>query len=119
METSGQLSSNHHSYRKNHSAVTAMLQLSDEIFTGCDENKITTLVTLDQSSAFDVISHDTLDLKLRLYNFSEQVLSWIHSYLNSQKSIRHNRDEELEVLQRDIQSTARFGTWADFLCNLC
>ena len=42
MESSGQLNTNHHSYRKMHSTVTAMLQLSDAIFAGCDANKITT-----------------------------------------------------------------------------
>ena len=81
MESSGQLNGNHHSYRKHHSTVTAMLQLSDAMFTGCDTNKITTLVTLDQSAAFDVIRHDTLCTKLKLYNFSEEVLTWIQSYL--------------------------------------
>ena len=39
MEKSGQLNQNHHSYRKNHSTVTAMLQLSDAIFHGCDVKK--------------------------------------------------------------------------------
>ena len=82
METSGQMNSNHHSYRKQHSTVTAMLQLSDAIFSGCDANRITTLVTLDQSAAFDVLSHVTLRRKLKLYNFSEEVLRWIDSYLN-------------------------------------
>ena len=82
MENSGQFNSNHHSYRKNHSTVTAMLQLSDAIFSGCDANRITTLVTLDQSAAFDVLSHVTLRRKLKMYNFSEETLAWIDSYLN-------------------------------------
>ena len=58
MEKSGQLNPNHHSYRKDHSTVTAMLELSDAIFNGCEAKKITTLITLDQSAAFDVLSHD-------------------------------------------------------------
>ena len=82
MENSGQLSANHHSYRKNHSTVTSMLQLSDAIFHGCDLNKITTLVTLDQSAAFDVLSHKILTRKLALYNFSENFIEWITSYLS-------------------------------------
>ena len=82
MEASGQMNANHHSYRKLHSTVTAMLQLSDAIFTGCDTNKITTLVTLDQSAAFDVLRHDTLIRKLRLYNFGDDALRWIHSFLS-------------------------------------
>ena len=63
MEQSGQLNSNHHSYRKNHSTLTSMLQLSDAIFNGCDQNKITTLVTLDQSAAFDVFVSQDIDTK--------------------------------------------------------
>ena len=81
MENTGQINPNHHSYRKNHSTVTAMLQLSDAIFNGCDTNKITTLVTLDQSAAFDVLRHQTLMRKLAMYNFGENVLTWIESYL--------------------------------------
>ena len=81
MESTGQLNQNHHSYRKNHSTVTAMLQLSDAIFQGCDNKKITTLVTLDQSSAFDVLRHSTLLRKLALYNFGDKALEWISSYL--------------------------------------
>ena len=76
------MNSNHHSYRKQHSTVTAMLQLSDAVFSRCDANKITTLVTLDQSAAFDMLSHETLCRKLKLYNFSEEVLNWVKSYLN-------------------------------------
>ena len=82
MENSGQLNANHHSYRKNHSTVTSMLQLSDAIFHGCDVNKITTLVTLDQSAAFDVLSHQILTRKLSLYNFGDNVIDWITSYLS-------------------------------------
>ena len=59
-----------------------MLQLSDAIFHDCDVKKITTLVTLDQSSAFDVLCHQTLSRKLSLYNFGEHALKWISSYLN-------------------------------------
>ena len=81
MENSGQLNANHHSYRKNHSTLTSMLQISDAIFNGCDLKKITTLITLDQSAAFDVLSHNILTKKLALYNFDESVISWIKSYL--------------------------------------
>ena len=82
MEVSGQINQNHHSYRKHHSTLTAMLQLSDAIYHGCDVRKITTLVTLDQSSAFDVLCHRILSTKLSLYNFGEGVSKWIDSYLS-------------------------------------
>ena len=58
-----------------------MLQLSNTIFEACNLNQITTLVTIDQSSAFDVLEHKTLLNKLELYNFGTETLNWIKSYL--------------------------------------
>ena len=82
MEKSGQINENHHSYRKLHSTVTTMLQISDTIFEGVNENKIATVFTIDQSSAFDVIDHKILRQKLKLYNFGSSALEWIESYLS-------------------------------------
>ena len=42
---------------------------------------ITAAITLDQSAAFDCISHDVLIRKLKLYNFGENSVKWIESYL--------------------------------------
>ena len=83
MTNSLQLNLNHHSYRKGHSTTTTLLQLSDAVFEGCNMNKSTTLVTVDQSSAFDVISHATLLDKLKLYNWGTAAVNWIKSYLSS------------------------------------
>ena len=69
MTLSKQLNLNHHSYRAEHSTTTAMLQLSDLIFEGCNLNEITTAVTLDQSAAFDMLKHNTLLKKLSMYKF--------------------------------------------------
>ena len=82
MSQSLQLNLNHHSYRKGHSTTTALLQLSDAIFQGCNENMITTLVTVDQSAAFDVIQHELLLKKLRLYNWGPAAVNWIQNYLS-------------------------------------
>ena len=85
MEESGQINPDIHSYRKHHSTVTAMLQLSDAIFSGCNLKNITTLVTLDKSAAFDVLCHKILMRKLKLYNFDKGVLDWIQSYLSHRR----------------------------------
>ena len=82
MTASKQLNQNHHSYRSGHSTATTMLQLSNEIFESCNDNLITTLITLDQSSAFDMIKHEILIEKLKLYKFNESATEWIRSYLN-------------------------------------
>ena len=83
---SKQLNLNHHSYRPQHSTITAMLQFSDTVFEGCNKNLITTAVTLDQSATFDVLKHETLMKKLELYNFSKSALNWMQTYLEDRSS---------------------------------
>ena len=82
MDKTEQWNRNHHAYRKNHSTLTAMLQLSDTIFEACNNNQITTAVTLDQSAAFDMLEHDILLAKLSMYNFGQEVVNWFRSYLS-------------------------------------
>ena len=81
METTNQLNYNNHAYRKHLSTTTAMLHLSDTIHRATDLNQVTVLMTLDESSAFDCVSHDTLLRKLKIYNFSTETCDWISSYL--------------------------------------
>ena len=47
MRDTNQLNENHHSYQAGHSTTTAMLQLCDQIFEGCNNNQITAAITLD------------------------------------------------------------------------
>ena len=81
MNSTRQLNENIHSYRSNHSTTTALLQLSNDMFESCNQNKIATSITIDQSAAFDVLQHQTLLRKLVLYGFSESAIKWIKSYL--------------------------------------
>ena len=39
-------------------------------------------MTIDQTAAFDSISHNILEKKLELYGVGEQARKWIHSYLS-------------------------------------
>ena len=63
------------------STTTALLQISDTIYQATDENKITEVMTVDQSSAFDCVEHDILVEKLKMYSLGENVLTWIKSFL--------------------------------------
>ena len=66
MEESNPLNHNLHGYRTHHSTSTAMLQISDAILQSVDANQISTIVTIDKSSAFDCVSAEILDKKLHL-----------------------------------------------------
>ena len=82
MDQTSQLNRNHHAYRTHHSTITAVIQMTDRIFKATDNNLITTLLTIDESSAFDCVPHDLLLEKMTLYNFSGDTVKWFRSYLH-------------------------------------
>ena len=81
METSSQMNRNLHAYRKNHGTTTAMIDITDRLYEAVDEKQVSTIMTIDQSAAFDCVPFDVLIGKLRLYNLGEQSINWIQSYL--------------------------------------
>ena len=72
-------SSNQHGFRSYHSTDTALLSVTDHVFTAMDRSKITLLCLLDCSKCFDVIPHDSLLRKLELYGVDTR---WFTSYLD-------------------------------------
>ena len=87
MEESGQISHNSHAYRKHHSTTTAMLQMSDLIFTATDQNLITVLTTIDESSAFDCVKHDNLIRNRGGRQFGKKVCSPYSGHFGAKKII--------------------------------
>ena len=47
-------------YREHYSCETAVLQVTNDILWAMEKQKITSLVTLDLSAAFDTVDHPTL-----------------------------------------------------------
>ena len=80
---SRQLNPNQHSYRQNHSTTTAWCQLTDALFSATDQNLISAILAVDQSSAFDCVSHEILLRKLESYNISRNSIPWFRSYLEN------------------------------------
>ena len=82
----GQWNLNHHAYRKNHSTTTAILQLLDQLYEATDDNLITTLMTVDESNAFESVNHDLLLEKMVLYKFEPTTVEWFRNYLGYRSS---------------------------------
>ena len=57
----------HHAYKRNHSTTTALSQLTDILFEAAEEKHISVAMSIDESAAFDMISHNMLLEKLALY----------------------------------------------------
>ena len=81
MEQNGFIHPNQHAYRRGHSTASALLQLADQLFEAAEEKEIGAALTIDQSSAFDSICHETLLLKLEKYGLDKHTLKWMENYL--------------------------------------
>jgi hypothetical protein len=69
-------------YRKFHSTETALLRISNDLLTACNEQKVTALILLDLSAAFDTIDHKILLSRLRTtFGICGTALSLLSSYL--------------------------------------
>ena len=85
METNHLLHPSHHGFRKSHSTTTALLEMYDTWLEAFEDNKISAVVMLDLSAAFDVVDSSILLDKLELYGFRGNALSWLHSYLDGRQ----------------------------------
>lgn len=68
-------------FRKGHSCATALLKVTDDILSAQDQNKLTLLVLLDYTKAFDRIKHSLLLAILHFVGFHENSVSLIKHYL--------------------------------------
>ena len=85
MENNSLFHPNHHGFRSAHSTTTALIQMYDSWLEAAEEGRVTGVVMLDMSAAFDVVPHDLYLEKLKLYGFQDNALCWMESYLADRK----------------------------------
>lgn len=69
-------------FRSNHSCVSALLDVSENIRRELDDGKLNFLVLLDHSKAFDMVNHSTLIMKLKnFFKFEHTSTRLLSSYL--------------------------------------
>ncbi len=70
-------------FKRLHSTETALLKVTNDILCENDKGKITALVLLDLSAAFDTVDHEILLSRLETdVGVSDVALSWFRSYLS-------------------------------------
>ena len=74
---------NLHGYRANRSTQTALLQMYDRWVRAANDGKLSGIVFLDLSAAFDLVDPELLISKLKLYRFDDDFISWVRSYLTN------------------------------------
>ena len=75
----------HHGFRSGHNTTTALIEMMDLWVENFEEGKISAVVTLDMSAAFDLVDKDIFLQKLSAYKAGESVVNWVKSYLSGRK----------------------------------
>ena len=78
---------NHHGSIADHSTATAVIQLFDIWLEAAEKQQLSAVCLLDQSAAYDLMCHPTLQDKLELYNFSRGSIDWLMSYLGDRTQL--------------------------------
>ena len=70
-------------YRPKHRIEKALLKVTNDILLNMNDQRVTLLLLLDLSAAFDTVDHDTLLHRLQFtFGINGKVLSWFSSYLS-------------------------------------
>ena len=86
LETNKLLSNHQHGFRSNLSTESALMQVTDKLYDNIEKKKVSLLLLLDLSKAFDSVSHDILINKCKKLNIDPR---WFQSYLRNRcQSVR-------------------------------
>ena len=82
-ERTNQLNPSCHAYRKSMSTTTTLCDILDDLYQGIEENKLMSIMAVDQSSAFECIDKDLLLEKMQRYGIGMNARNWIEEYLSN------------------------------------
>lgn len=116
------LPANQSGFRKDFSCSTALLHVTDDILKATDEGKLTVLILLDFSKAFDRVNHELLLKILGYYGLSCEAVRFLKEYLTSRKQCVRVGDECSDLLniisgvpQGAVPSTTFFSVYTSKL----
>ena len=89
-------------YRAGHSTETALVKVQSDILLNTDQQKVTQLVLIDLSSAFDTVDHEILlNIMNCSFGVSGTALNWFSSYLQSRSQCIVINDTKSEQFKLD------------------
>ena len=110
-------------YHKHHSTETAVLNICDEILENAEHNKLTAMVCLDLSAAFDTVNHSILKSVMEHYfGLKDTALKWLSSYISNRQfsvkigsSLLHAHTINFSVPQESILGPVLFSCYVSTL----
>ena len=100
LESNGLLDQRQHGFRKDHSTLSAIYDVTQHLYYNMDQCNITYCAFIDYSKAFDTLDHAILISKLREIGISSPVVDWCYSYLTNRKQRVKNgnaKSDDLDV----------------------
>jgi hypothetical protein len=98
-------------YRQHHSCQTALLYFLNAAFTAMDNGKVTLLILLDLSAAFDCVDHNILLKKLSTFGVNGTALTWFAKYLSdrAQSVVIGNTISPKRVIKQGVPQGSVLG----------
>ena len=109
LEKHGILSNTQHAYRHNHSTVSCLADLIDEIRRRRDRNETVGVIGMDLSKAFDSINHNILQQKLIEIGIGPNVIKWMKSYLSNRHVKFKNIESDKEMVTSGVPQGSILG----------
>ncbi len=85
LKTNNILSPSQSGFRSNHSTTTALLKLTNDIFTAASNGEVTGAIFIDLTKAFDFVDRYLLLDKLHNIGLSKNAILWFSSFLHNRK----------------------------------
>ena len=111
LTASNLLSKHQFAYRKLHSTITSLLNVTDSWYSNADQNTFNISLFLDLRKAFDTIDHDTLLAKLQKCGICQKELAWLAAYLTERQQYCYlnGQNSEKRLATCGIPQGSRLG----------
>ena len=101
LESNNSIYENQYGFRPGRSCEHALLNAQNSILDSLNKRKISLLLLIDFSKAFDMVDHEILLKKLENYGIRGIALDWLKSYLSDRKQfVSVNGTDSTEKLIR-------------------
>ena len=111
LETDGLLTNRQHGFRKNHSTIHSVAQLTDYISKKQDVRMPTLAAYVDFRKAFDCVQHPILLNKLAELGVGNVMLKWVKSYLDNRKQrvFANNTYSQFQTITQGVPQGSVLG----------
>ena len=107
-------------YHEHHSCETALTKVMDEILWNTEQKKVTILVCIDLSAAFDTVDHSVLIKVLnKYYGISGSALQWFETYLLDRQMKVNTGDVYSETKRLSFSVSSRQLRWFCIILCIC